>query len=989
MFSIEHVQMKKILVPFVIILIIGFFLWKQTNNKDDSVDNRNVKTYSEKKESEKEKAAFVKARAQYEYNLLKDLTTGKIPYGIHERELAIARTLPAKQLPLSGILGLDNLNTYIPAGPTNIGGRTRAIAYDRRFNNTSNRVILSGCVSGGILRSSDGGSTWTRVSPENDIHTLTALVQDPRTGFEDTWYAGGGEPYSSSADGAGAPYLAHGIWKSVNNGVTWVKLTLTIPGVPNPPFDLEEFDHPFDFVHRIAINPLNGHVYVAAHRRLVRSTNGGTSWEIVFEGTSTSTVDNGQMDIVTTSTGRLYLGVNGGFPDRDKKGIWTSSTGNSNQWNRIAGGLAGFPDSIPNWRGNDPSGTSRRILLATAPSNPNILYTIYENGLSQDADVNPRPEIDMFKLDISSGSNVWTNLSANMPDFPGQMDGVDPLETQDGYNMTLVIKPDDPNTVFVGGTNLFRSTSGFANTTATAWIAGYTEDFPSALKIYPASHPDMHNLDFMPNNAGSNPGYTRAICANDGGIQTTNNIMASGGISAVTWTMVPNYQTLQYYHVAMDPVTGRNNFIGGSQDNGTHFRLDGSTANEHFRLLGGDGGAAAIGSVTSGSSFTVYGSIQFGELYRDKSNDFVKIKPNGLTPFPGLTDAFGEFVTYIKIDFDNPEDLYYVNFNRLFRTRTASTVTSASWEELTGVREVINTANPTSGTNVSIRAMELTRGSYFTTHVLYIGTSDGKIFRLDDPRNATPITAPVNITPVGMQGAVADIAVNPNNDNEVMAVISNYTANNQPITNIWWTNNAKSTIPTWRQVDGNLGLPSIRSCMIVVKRDATNNPVTEYYVGTSIGLYSTLSINSGTVTWVREGGNILNYSVITSMDYRPQDNVLLVGTHGNGMYYASTGTPDFRPDQNSGNDTSLTFIRQALPTIVKQKIDYQVGNMFTVKKLSINIYNMAGQLVYKKDAPYQSGQIYLPGLASGVYILSITSESPKQQFVQKFLKPGP
>jgi hypothetical protein len=980
--------MKKILLPVTVIVIVGYFFRGFMLSKINISDSRNIKSYnSQSKESEREKAAFTKARAQYEYRLLKDISTGKIPYGIHERELRVARTLPAKQFPLSGILGIDNLNTYLPAGPNNIGGRTRAITYDRRFNNTSNRVIIAGCVSGGILRSSDAGSTWTRVSPENDIHTLTALAQDPRPGFENTWYAGGGEPYSSSADAPGAPYLGHGVWKSVDNGVTWIKLTFSIPGVPNPPFDLQEFDHPFDFVHRIAINPLNGHVYIAGHRRLVRSTNGGTSWEIVFEGGSAATVDNGQMDIVTTSTGRLYLGVNGGFPDRDRKGIWTSTTGNSNQWNRIAGGMSGSPDSIAGWRGNDPGATSRRILLAVAPSNQNILYTIYENGLSQDDDINPRPEVDMFKLDISSGSNVWTNLSANMPDFPGQMDGVDPLDTQDGYNMTLIIKPDDANTVFVGGTSLYRSTSGFTNTTATAWIAGYAEDFPSALKIYPASHPDIHNLDFMPNNAGSNPGFAKAICANDGGIQATNNIMASGGISAVTWTIVPNYQTLQYYHVAIDPVSGKNNFIGGAQDNGTHIRLDGTTPNDQFRILGGDGGAAGIGSITSGSTFTVYGSIQFGELYRDKSNDFVKIKPNGLTPFPGLTDAFGEFVTYIKLDFDNPEDLYYVNFNRLFRTKAASTVTSAGWEELTGVRSAVNPGNPANGTNISIRAMELTRGPYLPSHVLYIGTSDGKLFRLDDPRNATLITTPVNITPVGMQGSVADIAVNPNNDEEIMAVISNYTANNQPITNIWWTNNAKSATPTWRQADGNLDLPSIRSCMIVVKKDVANNPITEYYVGTSIGLYSTLSINSGSVTWVREGGNILNYSVITSMDYRPQDNVLLIGTHGNGMYYTSMRNPDFRPDQNTGNnDTTQTLITQALPTIVNQKIDYQIGNMFTVTKLLINIYNMAGQLVYTKEAAYQSGQIYVPGLARGVYILTITSQNPKKRFVQRFVK---
>lgn len=938
-------------------------------------------------ESKNERATFTRERARYEYNLLKDVSTGKIPYGIYEKEMAIARALPARQAPLSGVLGIDNLNTYLPAGPTNIGGRTRAIAYDRRFNNTSNRVIISGCVSGGILRSADGGSTWTRVSPENDIHTLTALVQDPRPGFENTWYAGGGEPYSSSTDAPGAPYLGHGVWKSVDNGINWTKLTFDIPGVPNPPFDLQEFDHPFDFVHRIAINPTNGHVYVAGHRRLIRSTDAGNSWQIVFEGPSSSTVDHGQLDIASTPTGRLYLAVNGGFPDRDRRGIWTSSTGNLNQWTRIAGGAPGSPDSIPAWRGNDPGATSRRILLAIAPSNPNILYTIYENGLSQDDDVNPKSEIDMFKLDVSSGSNVWTNLSPNMPDFPGQMDGVDPIDTQDGYNMTLVIKPDDPNTVFVGGTNLFRSTNGFSTTTTTAWIAGYAEDFTTGLKIYPASHPDIHNLDFMPNNAGSNPGFVKAICANDGGIQTTNNILATGGISPVSWTMVPNYQTLQYYHVAMEPVIGRNNFIGGAQDNGTHIRSEGGNPNEQFRILGGDGGAAAISSITSGSVFTVYGSIQFGELYRDKSNDFVKIKPNGLTPFPGLTDAFGEFVTYMKIDFDNPEDLYYVNFNRLFRTKNASTVTSAGWEELNGVGAAVNSANPSSGTNISIRAMELSRGPYIASHSLYIGTSDGRILRLDDPHNAALNATPVNISPVGMQGSVSDIAINPNNDEEVMAVISNYTANNQPITNIWWTTNAKSSTPTWKQADGNLSLPSIRSCMIVVKKDGFGNSISEYYVGTSVGLYSTLDINAGSVTWQREGGNVLNFAVVTSMDYRPQDNVLLIGTHGNGMYYASIGNPDFKPNVGSGpNDPDEILIRQALPTLVNHKIDFQIGNMFATRRLSINIYNMAGQLVYSREAAYQNGQVSVQGLARGIYILAITGDDRRKRFVQRFLK---
>ena len=589
----------------------------------------------------------------------------------------------------------------------------------------------------------------------------------------------------------------------------------------------------------------------------------------------------------------------------------------------------------------------------------------------------------MFKYDATG--NTWTNLSANMPDFTGQMDNVDPLDTQDGYNMVLVVKPDDPNVVFVGGTNLFRSTNGFTSTTATTWIGGYQEDFPAGLKIYPASHPDMHNLAFMPNNGGSNPGFLKAICANDGGIQSTNNVMATGGISPVSWAMLPNYQTLQYYHVAIDPTPGENNFIGGAQDNGTQLRVIDANPNEQIRLLGGDGGAAGIATLT-GSAFTLYGSVQLGEIYRDKTNVFTKIKPDGLTPFPGLSEAFGEFVTLFKLDFDNTEDLYYVNFNRLFRTKNASTVTGSTWEELTGVRSTVNPGNPSSETNIGIRSLELTRGPYNPSHVLYIGTSNGKLYRLNDPRNAAAGTAAVNITPSGIptSSSIADIAVNPNNDDEVLIVISNYGA-----TSIFHTTNAKSASPTWKNAEGNLDLPSIRSCMIVVKKDGSNNPVTEYYVGTSVGLYSTLSM-SGTVAWVREGGNVLNYAVITSLDYRPQDNTLLVGTHGNGMYYATTGTPDFRPSQGTGIDDPIrndkNFIKLAAPTFVKNRIEYQIGNMFTVKKIWIKVTNLKGQVVYNKQTAYQSGQVNVSNLSKGAYILTITSEDYKQQHVTKFVK---
>lgn len=1002
--------MKKISIglAFLAVAATGWYYAVNRERSEETYDLfKQVYTSEEEEEggSKEERAFWVKQRWQHEFDMLKDPISGRIPRNIREEEMKLARTIPEKGgSGLLGPQGPDNLNTYTPAGPINVGGRTRAVAYDKRFNGTTNKVIISGGISGGIMRSTDAGVTWTRVSPDDDIHNLSALVQDPRAGFEDTWYAGGGEPIANSANAADAFYLGFGIWKSTNNGATWVKLTRSVTDINGTTIlgggALEAFDSPLDIIHKLTINPVNGDLYVAGHRRLIRSTNGGTSWNVVFTGTTASTSDVGQMDVVCTTTGKLYLGVNGGLPDTDKRGVWTSTNGTT--WTRIAGGVTLGTDSVAGWRGNDYTANSKRIVMALAPSNQNILYLTYENGDSQGSP-SSKTEADLYKYD--AGTNTWTNLSTNVPDFTGQLDGVDPFHVQGGYDLLIAVKPDDPNTVFLGGVNLFRSTNGFSSNAATAWIGGYGSNFPSGLNIYGSqanpdditlwSHPDMHALVFDPSNAN------KAICANDGGLQMTNNIMGTNtALEPVLWNVVSNYQTLQYYHIAMDPGTGRNNFIGGAQDNGTRFYdgtgLIGTPAakEEQFRLLSGDGGAAAIAKAGPTSQM-VFGSTQFGNIIRATlstgSATGGSIRPSTLTATPGAgSNAFGDFVTYFKIDFDNTEDLYYANFNRLFRTTSSSTVTSTTWTDMTGVGAAVNPALPTTGTNIGITTMELTRGPYSSAHSLFIGTSNAKIFRLDNPRNAAATAAPVNITPISLTGYVSDIAVNPNNDQEIMVVASNYNT-----TSIFWTNNAKSANPTWYIAEGNLTLPSVRSCAIVVKKDAGNNPVTEYYVGTSVGLYSAVNIGTtltgaGTVSWVKEGGSVLNYSVINSLDYRPVDNVLLVGTHGNGMYFASTGTPNYTPNQNTGIDDPIrndkNFIKTAYPSIVKNSIGYQTGNMFTVKKLMIQVYTINGQLVAQKETGYTSGEVDTRKLSKGAYILTITSGDYKQQFVRKFVK---
>ena len=1003
---------RKVIVSISVVLLVasGVILFLTRSAGDQLLSNE------ASEENEENEAAYQYLRWKYEADMIKDPTTGEALFGLRDQEIELSRTIPERHTS-SPIARLQTQNNYIPAGPNNQGGRTRAIAYDVRYNGTTNRILIAGGISGGIFKSIDGGANWTRVTPANEVHNVSSIAQDPRPGKQNIWYAGGGEYVGSSTDATGAGYLAYGLLKSIDFGDTWTRLPLTnmtdfngsaiTAGVP------ERFDHPFDYVHKISVNPTNGDVYVACHRRIVRSTNEGTTFQTVFGSAVAAFAAGGQGDVVISQTGKVYVAMTGAAADLNLRGIWSSATGNLNSYTRLAGGSNLGVDSVDGWRGNaytyQLSGTekfydTRRTLLALAPSNENILYVLYENGLTNTSSGRNK-EADLFKLNMTSG-NVWTNLSANLPDFPGgDHDATDPFTVQGGYDLFIAVKPTDPNFVLLGGTSLYRSTNGFASTAASSWIGGYGNTLPT-LTFYANSHPDIHYVAFNPINSNE------AICSNDGGMQITTDITAPG--STVVWTNINNYQTLQYYRVAIDPNIGNNNFAGGAQDNGTQFRdktgISGvavADSNNHRRLIGGDGGSVGISKTNGGPKF-LYGSVQLGSLRRgtlQATFNSVEIRPNGLTPSsPGSTTEFGEFVTNFKLNPDNTEDLYYVNFNRLFRTTSASTVTSASWTELTGVGAAVNPANPTSGTNIGIRAIAFSRGNYGTLHSMYFGTTDGKIFRLDDPRNSGASATPADITPTvaDISGLnVQDIAVNPNNDNEIMVVITNYgrtvgaVFNN--VTNILWTNDAKSASPTWRIAEGNLagttttGFISARSCMITVKKDGSGNPVTEYYVGTAAGLFAVENlgptlIGGGSPTWQREGSTTLNYAVINSLAYRPDDNVLLVGTHGNGLYYTFLGTSNLVTGINNPVINDKDFITAVYPTISESIIQYRIGNKTDVKKMSVQLFNMQGQEMYRQESGYQNGSLNISRYSKGAYILSIYSDNKKYRHVQQIIR---
>lgn len=170
-----------------------------------------------------------------------------------------------------------------------------------------------------------------------------------------------GEYVGSSADATGAGYLAYGILKSTDNGITWTRLPLNnITDFNGNPLNAgvpERFDHPFDYVHKINVNPANGDVYVAGHRRVIRSQNGGTTFQVIFGSAVAGFAAGGQCDVIISATGKVYIAFTGAAADLTLRGVWRSTTGDYNSYTRLAGGQTLGVDSVDGWRVNSYTST--------------------------------------------------------------------------------------------------------------------------------------------------------------------------------------------------------------------------------------------------------------------------------------------------------------------------------------------------------------------------------------------------------------------------------------------------------------------------------------------------------------------------------------------------------------------------------------------------------------------------------------------------------
>jgi len=853
---------NRVVVSAAVLLVSAvclYFILQETGNpRQDSIYTPREKTTRSSKDDPE-------ARARYQWLRLRNPLTNEIPRDIRSRELAFVRTLPTRES-LVDIKGADRLSgaevlTWNPRGPFNVGGRTRALAID--VSNES--IVLAGGVSGGLYRSTDGGATWTNTTGAAQLHSITSIVQDRRAGKTNVWYYTTGEFTGSSPSGGNASFRGDGIFKSTDNGVSWTQLPSTVSGTPH------SFDQPFDFCWNIATDPSNtaqDEVYAATFGGIRRSTDGGSSWATVLGGFSNSVSQF--TDVAVTSGGVVYATLSQRANDGSSsaaRGIWRSTDGVT--WVNIT------PSAWPL--------TYNRVVMAIAPSNENQLYFMAATPGSGTNGVSFWSYTYMSGDGTGSGGN-WENRSANLPALG---DPVGDLDLQNSYNMIVRVKPDNPNVVFIGGTNLYRSTDAFATSTNWTWIGGYNTT--NDVSQYPNHHPDLHSQVFL----ASNPNV--AISGHDGGLSKTTNIMAD----SVIWSSLnTGYVTSQFYSVAIDPATAGNDIIvGGLQDNGTYFTNSAAANNPWLAIGSGDGSYAAIADGRS-AYFT---SVQNGKIFREIRNDagtlsiWTRVDPQGGSGYL--------FINPFVIDPNDNNILYVAGGDRIWRNDDVSIIPAFSNDPATAGWTQLTNSVVGSGT---ISALGISRSP---ANVLYYGTTTGRVLRLNNANSGNPMPTDI-ATGKGLpsNAYVSCIAVDPIDAENVLLVFSNY-----GVKSLFYTEDGGNT---WSDVSGNLEQnadgsgngPSTRWASILPTNSGPN-----YFVATSTGVFSTMKMNGGATVWAQEGASSIGNVVVDMIVTRAADGLVVVATHGAGVYSATvSGTEFLFPASNlsaqvANNDVMLQW----------------------------------------------------------------------------------
>ncbi len=548
-----------------------------------------------------------------------------------------------------------------------------------------------------------------------------------------------------------------------------------------------------------------------------------------------------------------------------------------------------------------------------------------------------------------ASDSYWNDKTSARPSLGGSTGDFD---SQGSYDLVIKVKPDDENFVVYGGTSLYRTTDGFSSAFVVGdWIGGYTSGNVNSYALYTNHHPDQHSLAFLPSNSKV------LLSGSDGGIKKTNDVSSP----SVSWTDISSgYQTSQFYSIALDHGTSGNSvLLGGLQDNGMYFTNSTNVATPWVSVGSGDGAFAAIANGRT----SYYVTSQLGTIYRevlDKSGNYSAWA--NVSPLASNKTNFLFIPPYI-LDPNNTDMMYLAAQKDLWRNTNLTQIplysnspATTNWTKLT------NTNNGNTITAVS--------ASTTPANIVFYGNNAGQVFRIDSANSGNP--TPVNISGASFPsgGYVSCIAVSSTDANKIMVVFSSYN-----VASIFYTSNATSATPTWTNGGGNLEPstdgPSVRWATI---SNFGGSPT--YFVGTSVGLYSTTTLNGSSTVWAQEGPATIANNICGMIDHRESDGLVVVATHGGGVYSATQVTGIESETSSIPTDYALNQ-NYPNPFNPSTKIKFNLPSSSNVK---LTIYDITGRKVKElvnRDlaAGVHTVDFNASNLASGTYIYRIQAGS--------------
>ncbi|HEY0434827.1 MAG TPA: T9SS type A sorting domain-containing protein [Chitinophagaceae bacterium] len=516
--ALNSIAMRTRLSCFYAILFITWVvILPACHQKDDKGDDESL-----------EMDGTAKAMRQ-EFLMTRDPALNMVPTERLVRiwnEMKLARTNQANDL------------TWTERGPTNVGGRCRAILVDKR--DATGNTVFAASVSGGLFKSTNFNSPNPTWAPVNDFLpnlAITCLAQDNTNQL--VMYAGTGEGWFNVDAVRGA-----GVFKSTDGGLTWNVLPSTIKKIPA--------DSTFEYVQDVAVDN-SGNVYASLRnltgnsRGVKRSTDGGTTWTQVLGLPLTDiTYTTGRgADIEVASNGDIYATLGIFSPTMVMKSSFAVNGANT--------GAAGTWQEITPAHTN----TTYRGEIAVAPSDPQHLYLLLQDSATDKV-------LNMYTS--TNGGTSWSTIAVTNGSVLDQALN-NGANSQAWYDLIAAVDPSTPTTVVVGGIQLARSTDG-----GTTWTAITTNN---------TVHVDQHALVYF--------NSSRLIDGNDGGVYSSSNMTNA----TPSFTSKNNgFNVTQFYGCDFHP-TDANYFLAGAQDNNTQ-QFTSPGLNATTPVVGGDGGIPHI-----------------------------------------------------------------------------------------------------------------------------------------------------------------------------------------------------------------------------------------------------------------------------------------------------------------------------------------------------------------------------------------------------------